>query len=179
MKKRAIGKVERLGAKKTVGDMLAAGKTYAEISAQVEKETGSKLTEMSICRFQKSWAEKARALEDAAQEAVAIMEFIRQHPEADLAGAGMALMLKGLVRRFSDIEGIFDGADGVDMGNLLLRTARVGQTAEALDLMRERLEISKKKAVKVADEVKETMTRSGVSGEEISAAVNKILGVTE
>lgn len=178
MAKRASGKVERIGAQATVDAMLAAGKTYAKIVAEVEKKHGSTLTEMSVSRYRKSWATKARQLEEATCEAEVVIKFLREHPEGDLAGAGIALMLKSLVKRFADIEEIFDGADGVDLGHLLVKAARIGQTADALALMRERLELQKKRAEKAADTVKDSMTKAGASADEISRTVNEILGVT-
>lgn len=176
---RNVTKIERLGLGGTVDAMLDAKKEYDEIIAEVKTKHEISLTRSSISRYRTNREVSARRIEEIKAQVESVLKMQRENPHEDLAGAGVTMLLINIIARFKgEVDG-FSKNKLLDVSHLLVKTTRLGQGAEALELMRERLELSKKKAVKVAEDVKDTMTRSGVSGEEIMATVDKILGVTD
>ncbi len=177
MKRKTRSKVEELGAKELVENLFEANATYDDIIRAVHQATGKTLSDSALSRYRERWSSAKARLEQAAKEAEAIVKVLTQHPEGNLADAGMGLLLGKLVRRFASAEEAFETADLLELGHLLVKASRAQQHKQALGIQQERLELMQHKVEAVAERVKERATAAGASPEQVAAMVDDILGV--
>lgn len=153
MSRKVVSKVHELGVVELVDDLLEANATYGDIVAAVEKETGRRISASALSRYRSHWAAK-RASEDAMrQQFDRLAELVKGNPDLDLKQAGTDLLWQKLFQRLAAADASFEDADLLDLAHVLLKAKRVDQTADALKLQRERLDVLKQKIAAAADKV--------------------------
>lgn len=117
-KKRASSSIERLSVegRELVEELLADGKTYAEVIETVEATTGEKLSRSALSRFRITDFEPTRRRVEAAKTA--------------------ATELVGLLRDTTSVEEKFD-ATAQGLFNIMLKRVMEAKDADVTKLMRE------------------------------------------
>ena len=140
-------------------------------------ESGKVITTSSLSRYRQHWAARKASEEAMGQQLDRLTDLLKQNPDMDLKQGALALFWKKLSQRMADADATFDDADMLDMGHLLIKATRLGQTKEQLDLQRERLALIKARATQAAAKVEQEMKSAGVSRDKIVEMVDQILGV--
>lgn len=156
--------------KALVDDLLEANATYKDIINAVLMESGKVITTSSLSRYRQHWAARKASEEAMGQQLDRLTDLLKQNPDMDLKQGALALFWKKLIQRMAAADATFDDADMLDMGHLLIKATRLGQTKEQLDLQRERLALIRQKVQAAAAEVE----RMGRAQNLDDATINKI-----
>lgn len=175
--RKAQSRVEALGVQELVDGLLEANATYAEIQRAVHAQTGETLSDSALSRYRQRWASLRARVADTQREVEALMAVLSAQPGADFKQAGLGLLWTKLIRRMAEADADFGRADMVELGHLLLRAIRAGQTTETLALQRERLELLKQQVQAAAEKVTETGRAHGLDEETLRTIREEIYGI--
>lgn len=160
-----------------VDDLLEANATYKDILNAVLMQTGTVLSQSALSRYRQHWAAR-KASEDAmASQLDRLTELLKANPDFDLKQGALALFWKKLIQRMADADATFDDADMLDLGHLLIKATRLGQTKELLDLQRDRLDLMRQKAIAAAAEVERMGRAQNLDDATISKIREQIYGI--
>lgn len=138
--------------KSLVQAMLAAGKTYDEIVAEVLRQTGRRVTRSAISRGKLRWESAAQQMEALRREAQVLEQVAKDNP-ADLSGATTALFQTKIFERLKNVHEAFDDADILELGNLQVKITRTRLMQEALKIQQDRLNLLREKVQTAAEKI--------------------------
>lgn len=177
MAKPKTNRIEQLGVKELVDQLLEANATYQEIRAAVEKASGQQLSDSALSRYRQRWSSAKASIEETSHQVRVLTKALKSNPDLNFEEAGMAILLNKLVEELASAKKTFQGASLLQLGHLLLKAHRTKQSAGQLDVQRERLEMMKQRAQKTAEKVKGELQSANVPAEKVAALVDEILGV--
>lgn len=177
MRRKGHSSIDDPAVQPLVHDLLEANATYREIIDAVLLQTGKVLTTSALSRYRQHWSARKASEEAMGQQLDRLTALLKDNPDLDLKQGALALFWKKLIQRMADADATFDDAGMLDLGHLLIKATRLGQTKEQLDLQRERLELIKRKATRAAEKVEQELQSAGVSRDKIVEMVDQILGV--
>lgn len=163
--------------KSLVDDLLEANATYKDIINAVLMESGKVITTSSLSRYRQHWAARKASEEAMGQQLDRLTDLLKENPEMDLKQGAMGLLWKKLIQRMSAVDATFDDADMLEMGHLLIKATRLGQTKDQLDLQRERLELVRQKVQAAAAEVERMGRAQNLDDATIKKIREQIYGI--
>jgi|CXWL01.1.fsa_nt_gi hypothetical protein len=131
MARKATSKIDSLGVKDLVDNLLDANATYAEIIAAVEQVKGETISDSALSRYRVHWSSAKSAIEQTHQQVTALTTVLRAHPNLNFEEAGMALLLSKLVEELTNAKKSFEGESLLELGHLLVKAHRAKTAGEA------------------------------------------------
>lgn len=169
--------IEDPAVKELVNDLLEANTTYKDIIDAVILQTGKVLTRSALSRYRQHWAMRKASEEAMGQQLDRLTDLLKANPDLDLKQGALALFWKKLIQRMADADATFDDAGMLDLGHLLLKATRLGQTKDQLDIQRERLELIRKKVAAAAAEVEKVGRAQNLDDATIAKIREQIYGI--
>ncbi len=177
MSRKTTSKVEQLGVKDLVDQLLEANATYQEIADAVQKTTGMRLSDSALSRYRHRWSSAKASIEETSHQVKVLTEALKANPDLNFEDAGMAILLNKLVEELASAKKTFQGASLLQLGHLLLKAHRTKQSAGQLDVQRERLELLKERVHTAAEKVEEVGKAKGLDPETLKKIREEIYGI--
>lgn len=177
--RKAVSRVDELGVRELVDDLLDANATYEEIARAVQQQTQQTISVSALSRYRVRWTQRKQFEAGKAAEVEALLKALTGGSPVALDDAARGLLKKKLVATLADDATTFDGTDVIEMGNLLLKMSRVEQLNEQLRVQRERLELVKAKVAATAEKVDAIGQAKGLDADTLRQIREDIYGLVE
>jgi len=175
---RSHSSIEKLGVQELVGHLLEIpGTTYEQIVEKVREATGKRVTESALSRYRAVWSNAEAQLRLAKQDAEAITNMMKEHPDTNFTESAMAMLVSKLVRRFAHSAESFENVPLDKLSHLLVKVSRAQQATEGLRIQGERLAMLQQRVAKTAENVEQLGRAKNLDAETLKKIREEIYGL--